>query len=110
MITCSDDKTLRVRDLKTGAVLKKMEGHSSEVRSLGTSRDGRMIASGDNHGEVIAWHGETGESIAQLIKIHLIGISLVDFSPDGTVLAIGSWDRTVKFWCTKTWQMQGDPI
>jgi WD40 repeat protein len=34
----------------------------------------------------------------------------VDFSPDGTVLATGSYDGMTKFWCTKTWQMQGDPI
>jgi WD40 repeat protein len=34
----------------------------------------------------------------------------VDFSPDGTVLATGSDDGMTKFWCTKTWQMQGEPI
>ncbi|KAG2032012.1 hypothetical protein BDR03DRAFT_1015566 [Suillus americanus] len=28
----------------------------------------------------------------------------------GAVLATGSSDGTTKFWCTKTWQMQGEPI
>ncbi|KAG1790602.1 uncharacterized protein HD556DRAFT_1488069 [Suillus plorans] len=100
MMTGSEDKTLRLWDLETGVVLMKMEGHSSEVRALAISRDGKIIASGDENGEVMAWHGETGESIAQPIKVRSRVIISVAFSPDGTV----------KFWCTKTWQMQGEPI
>jgi WD40 repeat protein len=65
MITGSDDKTLRIWDLETGVVLKKMEGHSSAVQALAVSRDGQIIASGDNGGEIIAWHGETGESLTK---------------------------------------------
>ncbi|KAG2051196.1 WD40 repeat-like protein [Suillus hirtellus] len=110
MITCSDDKTLRLWDLETGVVLKKMEGHNNWVQALAVSRDGQIIASGDYNGEVIAWHGETGESITQPIKAHSSRIISVDFSPDGTVLATASWNDTVKFWSTKTWQMQGEPI
>ncbi|KAG2742064.1 WD40 repeat-like protein [Suillus brevipes Sb2] len=102
MVTGSYDKTLRIWDLETGVVLKKMEGHSRAVRALAVSRDGQMIASGDSGGEIIAWHGETGESLIQPIKANSSYINSVDFSPDGTVLAT--------FWCTKTWQMQGDPI
>jgi WD40 repeat protein len=35
----------------------------------------------------------------------------LDFSLDGAVLVTaGSSDRMVKFWCTKTWQMQGESI
>ncbi|KAG2337934.1 hypothetical protein BDR05DRAFT_969717 [Suillus weaverae] len=110
MVTGSKDKTLRLWDLETGVVLKKMEGHSSAVFALAVSRDGRIIASGDANGEIIAWHGETGESLIQPIKAHPQKILSLDFSSDGTVLATGSWDGTFKFWCTKTWRMQGKPI
>jgi WD40 repeat protein len=110
MITGSYDKTLRIWDLETGVVLKKMEGHSNWVFALGVSRDGQIIASGDASGEIIAWHGETGESLTQPIKAHSYQIYSVDFSPDSTVLVTGSWDGMTKFWCTKTWQMQGDSI
>jgi WD40 repeat protein len=110
MVTGSVDKTLRLWDLETGVVLKKMEGHSWEVLALTVSRDGQMIASGDRGGELIIWHGETGEFLTQPFEAHSNEINLVDFSPDGTVLATGSWDDMTKFWCTKTWQMQGEPI
>ncbi|KIK33225.1 hypothetical protein CY34DRAFT_813784 [Suillus luteus UH-Slu-Lm8-n1] len=110
MVTGSWDKTLRLWDLETGAVLKKMEGHRNGVLTLAVSRDGQMIASGDGNGEVIAWHGETGESLTQCIKAHSDCITSVDFSPDCTVLATVSYDGKMKFWCTKAWQMQGDPI
>ncbi|KAG2738166.1 WD40 repeat-like protein [Suillus brevipes Sb2] len=110
MVTGSWDKTLRLWDLETGVVSKKMEGHSKWVSALAVSRDGQIIASGDAGGEIITWHGETGESLTKPIKAHSDQIYSVDFSPDGTVLATGSYDGMMKFWCTKTWQMQGDPI
>ncbi|KIK31827.1 hypothetical protein CY34DRAFT_19529, partial [Suillus luteus UH-Slu-Lm8-n1] len=105
----SNHHALRLWDLETGVVLKKMEGHDNGVWALAVSRDGQIIASGDLGGELIIWHGETGESITQPIEAHSEGINSVDFSPDGTVLVTGSWDD-IKFWCTKTWQMQGEPI
>jgi len=108
MVTGSKDKMLRLWDLETGIVLKKMEGHSASVWALAVSRDGQIIASGNTNGEIIAWHGETG---GEPIKAHYYaGIISVDFSSDGTVLATGSFDYTIQFWCTKTWQTQGEPI
>jgi WD40 repeat protein len=95
MVTGSFDKTLRIWDLETGVVLKKMEGHSSYVTALAVSRDGQIIASGDDGGEFIAWHGENGET--KPIEAHSKPICSVDFSPDGTVLATGSMDGMTKF-------------
>jgi WD40 repeat protein len=104
-------------DLETGVMLKEMEGHCRFVMALAVSQDGQIIASGDDGGEIITWHGETGEILSQPIKAHsdctntgICGTSSLDFSPDGAVLATGGWDGRVKFWCTKTWQMQGEPI
>jgi WD40 repeat protein len=109
MITGSRDKTLCLWDLKTGVMLKKMEGHGGGVWGLAVSRDGRLIASGDAGGEAIVWHGKTGESPIKFHSIFITSQSL-DFPPDGTELATGSFDKMMKLQNTKTWQQQGNPI
>jgi len=103
------DLTLLLWDLKDGSVLKKMEGHKSMVRAVAILH-GQLIASGDEDGALIAWHGDTGEPLTEAIKIHTTCIRSLDFSPDGTTLASGSWDKTTELWCTKSWQVLGNPI
>jgi WD40 repeat protein len=87
-----------------------MVGHRANVKALAVSRDGRLIASGDESGELLAWHGDTGDSIAPTIDAHSEQIHSLDFSPDGSMLASGSWDDTTKLWNTTTWQLSGEPI
>jgi tetratricopeptide (TPR) repeat protein len=109
MVTASSDSWLRMWDLRAGELLKMMAEHRGEVWALAVSRDGQLIASGDDKGEVIAWHGATGEFNTQAIKGQS-GIISLDFSPSGTVMATVSMDQKAKLWNTKTWQLQGDPI
>ena len=112
MVTGSQDKTLSIWDLKDGAVLKKLEGHSGKVWAMAVSRDGQMIVSGDENGKFIAWHGPLGNvsPVTQAIGVHSRRIRFLDFSQDGAVLAVGSWDKTTTLWCIKTWQVQGNTI
>jgi WD40 repeat protein len=110
MVTGSYDRMLCLWDLKTGVMLKKMEGNRHEVRALAVSRDGQLIASGGDKGEIIIWHGETGEYLVQVTMADSYTTFSLDFSPDGTVLASGSMDWMMKFWSTATWEMEGNPI
>jgi WD40 repeat protein len=109
MVTTSCDKTVRLWDLEDGVELKKMEGHCFSVVSVVVSRDGRVIASGDGGGALIAWNRD-GESLIEPTDVHSQYIYSLDFSPDSTLLASGSQDTTVQFWNTQTWQVQGSPI
>jgi WD40 repeat protein len=104
MVTGSYDGLLRLWDLKTGVVLKKMEGHRSRVRALAVSPDGQWIASGDESGELIAWDGKTGEPLNLPIKVHDGWIFSLDFSSDSGALASGSSDTTTKLWNPLCWQ------
>ncbi|KAG2069227.1 WD40 repeat-like protein [Suillus decipiens] len=106
MVSASEDGRVRLWDLKTAQVLKKMEGHTGEVMGLGVSRDGQMIVTSDEHGELIAWQAKTGESLTKAIKAHGSAVRSLDFSPDDALIVTASSaanDQKVKFWNTKTW-------
>ena len=111
MVTGSEDKTLRLLDLKDDEIVsKKMEGHQDGVLAISVSGNGQLIASGDFNGNLIAWDGNTGERL-KIIKAYSSRIYSLNFSPDGTVLATCSPDTaTVRLWNTKTWQPQPNPI
>jgi WD40 repeat protein/tetratricopeptide (TPR) repeat protein len=102
---------VRLWDMREGILLKKLNGHSgSMANGLAVSRDGQLVASGDEQGELIAWDLNIGESLTQPIKAHSSGIPSLAFSPDGSLLATSSGDGTTKLWCTKTWELLGNPI
>ena len=49
-------------------VMKKLEGHGASVMAVAVSGDGKLIASGDDNGELIAWDGDTGDYFAVLFS------------------------------------------
>ncbi|KAG1728179.1 uncharacterized protein EDB91DRAFT_1314356 [Suillus paluster] len=109
MVTGSKDKMLHLWDMNSGVVVKKLKGHTDWVRALAVSQDGLLIASSDWSGKVLAWHGDTGESITtRAIAAHSTYINSLEFSPDRVVLASGSFDKTTKLWSTKTWRLEGN--
>ena len=46
LASSSDDNTVRLWDVQTGACVKTLEGHDGLVLSVCFSPDGRMVASG----------------------------------------------------------------
>ncbi|KAG1874878.1 WD40-repeat-containing domain protein [Suillus subluteus] len=56
LVTCSDDKSLRLWNLDTGQqVGKPLLGHSDYVLRVAVSPDGRWIVSGARDGGILAW-------------------------------------------------------
>jgi WD40 repeat protein len=100
--------------------LLTLRGHTGPVQSVAFSPDGSRLASGSDDRTVKIWDTQTGKEILTLRgHVHLkptvasgyerIGISTargsvrsVAFSPDGTRLASGSNDSSVKIWDVPT--------
>jgi hypothetical protein len=92
----SDDKTVRVWDAGTGALIRTL-GHSREVSSVAFSPDGSRIASGSGDITVRVWDAGTG-ALIRTLSGHTNSVYSVAFSPDGSRIASGSWDNTVRVW------------
>jgi WD40 repeat protein len=53
---------------------------------------------------------ETGRVVAGPLDGHTNLVITLDISPDGSILASGSFDRTVILWDTTTWHRKGHPL
>ena len=97
----SDDRTIKLWDLKRGACLSTLWGHQGWVQSIAASPDGNMLASGSHDQTIKLWEWQSGECL-QTLEGHRHRVKSVAFSPQGSLLASGSDDQTVKLWEVQT--------
>ena len=84
-------------DVATGENKHTLEGHTSVVRTVAFSPDGKYLVSGSMNAAIRLWNAENGEHVRTL-KSHAGSVNIVAFSPDGETLVSGSADGTVLLW------------
>jgi WD40 repeat protein len=99
----SEDKTIKVWNLRTGQLLRTLTGHSEGIRSVAISPDGKLLASGGDDKTIKLWNLDTGKLLHTLTG-HSDIVQSVTISPDGNLIASGSNDKTVKLWNLHTRQ------
>jgi WD40 repeat protein len=124
--TGSVDKTIRIWRLEDGREMRKWV-MKKDVTAIAILRDGMQAVSavGDNimddssveedFDETVYWQlwvhdTGTGKVVAGPLHGHTNAVLALDISPDGSILASGSFDRTVILWDTTTWQRKGHPL
>jgi len=105
VLTGSMDKTARLWDAASGALVRTFSGHTGGVYCVTFSPDGIRIltSSGDPDNTVRLWSVDTG---AQLRTFqHNVIVRSAVFSPDGTMIITGSADKKARLWNAATGEL-----
>jgi WD40 repeat protein len=130
IVTGSLDKTIRIWRLEDGAEMRKWVV-KQYIGTLILLKNGEQVVSAEGKlparmgeddfdendflNEVLDWQlwvrdVESGSIVAGPLEGHTHIVTTLDISPDGEILASGSYDRTVILWDTSTWKRKGHPL
>jgi WD40 repeat protein len=101
LATATADKTVRLCDIETGALLLTLEGHTTWVYSCAFSPDGKRIVTASADETARLWDAETGALLLTL-EGHTDIVKSCAFSPDGKQLVTASRDKMARLWDAET--------
>jgi WD40 repeat protein len=101
LATAGDDHLVRVWDLETGKLVKKLDAHADWVRTIDYSPDGRILASAGNDRQIVIWDAQSGAKLG-IFATQQAAIAAIRFSADGKWLATVGFDETVRLYDVAT--------
>ncbi len=110
LASASPNGTIRLLDTNTGQLLRTLKGRIRKgdkkllIWGVAYSPDGNTIIS--RHNEVVdstirLWDVDTGK-LLHTLSGHTKQIRQIVFSPDGRIIAAGSYDKTLRLWNADT--------
>jgi WD40 repeat protein len=101
LATTSHDRTVRLWDPVTGALVRTLFRHVNSVWGCAFSPDGALLATCSSDSTVRLWDPIAG-TVQEVISGHEGAVRSCAFSPDGALLASAGSDRTVRIWDPST--------
>ena len=102
-VTGDNQGTIDLWDTATGQHKAVLTQDSGGTEALVFSQDGKVLAS-CSRDEARLWDMKTGSQLPITYRTsgHMPGFYALALSPDGTILASGSYDAEIRIWNTKT--------
>jgi len=105
LVSGSWDKTIKIWNLETGALIGTLTGHSDRVNSVAISSDGKMLVSGSSDETIKFWNLYNGDLLCTFSG-HSMEVNSVAVNPKGQVIAsCGGADNTIKIWNLRTGEL-----
>jgi WD40 repeat protein len=104
-IVTTDDRMARLWDARTGAPLAVLEGHTSWLRGVAFSPDGKRLVTWSQDRTARVWDAWAGILLTQIKVSYPVGIKEAVFSPEGgrvVIFGTGKFDRGVVVWDART--------
>ena len=95
------DPTVKLWDVKTGASLHILSGHTNVVNDVCFSPDGKTIATASWDKTVRIWDAATG-SLIKTFNDYSDRVLSVSFSPDSKTIATAGYENTIVIWDIET--------
>ncbi|MBD2527408.1 WD40 repeat domain-containing protein [Nostoc sp. FACHB-133] len=96
----SDDKTIKLWNATTGALLHTLTGHREGIQSIVFTPDEQTLISTSLDNTIKFWNTQTGSEVRTISE--KTGVKAMLLTLDGQTLISGSGDNTIKFRNLKT--------
>ena len=103
-LASGSDEIVWIWNTTTGKLENKLEGHTSIVKSVAFSHNGRFIVSGSWDKTIRIWNTATCETTYTLMG-HKAAVNSVAISRNNEFVVSGSMDTTVRMWDTATGEL-----
>jgi WD40 repeat protein len=105
IVTGNFNGTVKLWDVKTGRVIRTLDGHTDLVYKGVFNPDESLLASCSRDGKIKIWEVSSGREFRTL-EGHTRPVKAVAFNPTGRLLASASNDGTVRVWDVATGALQ----
>ena len=98
MVAIARDASVRLLDLRTGAVRTAEGRHGSSITQVRFTPDGRTLVTTGEDGKIALWDVASAASTGETLSGHAGPIDTARITPDGATLYTSSVDGTVVIW------------
>ena len=93
------DFTAHIWDAVTGRKIRTLDVRGEDVFAVCLEPEGRRLFTADANCNIKLWdvEVESGQNVL-ILRGHTGRPTCLSLSPDGTRLASGGWDRTIRIW------------